>query len=46
MQRAEAPATNCDIERSLANLVIKASEAEDTLDQLNDVIVRQPGQID
>ena len=35
-----------DTERRLTNLEIKASEAEDTLDRLNDVIVRQQGQID
>lgn len=35
-----------DTERRLTDLEIKASEAEDTLDRLNDVIVRQQGQID
>ena len=37
---------NEDTERRLTNLEIKASEAEDTLDRLNDVIVRQQAQID
>ncbi len=35
-----------DTERRLTDLEIKASQAEDTLDRLNDVIVRQQAQID
>ncbi len=35
-----------DTERRLTNLEIKASDAEDTLERLNDVIVRQQVQID
>ena len=35
-----------DTERRLTNLEMKASDAEDTLDRLNDVIVRQQAQID
>ncbi len=35
-----------DTERRLTDLEIKASHAEDTLDRLNDVIVRQQAQID
>ncbi len=35
-----------DIERRLTDLEIKASYAEDTLDRLNEVIVRQQAQID
>ncbi len=35
-----------DTERRLTNLEIKASETEDTIDRLNDVIVRQQAQID
>ena len=35
-----------DTERRLTNLEIKASDAEDTIDRLNDVIVRQRAQID
>jgi len=37
---------NEDIERRLTDLEIKASYAEDTLDRLNEVIVRQQAQID
>ncbi len=37
---------NEDIERRLTELEIKASYAEDTLDRLNEVIVRQQAQID
>jgi SlyX protein len=35
-----------EIEQRLINLEIKASFAEDTLDRLNEVIVRQQQQID
>ncbi len=35
-----------DTERRLTDLEIKASYAEDTLDRLNEVIVRQQAQID
>lgn len=35
-----------DTERRLTDLEIKASHAEDTIDRLNDVIVRQQAQID
>ena len=35
-----------DIERRLTELEIKASYNEDTLDRLNEVIVRQQAQID
>jgi SlyX protein len=33
-------------DRRLTNLEIKASYTEDTLDRLNEVVVRQQGQID
>jgi len=35
-----------DTERRLMNLELKASDAEDTLDRLNDVILRQQAQIE
>ncbi|MBL8533975.1 MAG: SlyX family protein [Betaproteobacteria bacterium] len=35
-----------DTERRLMNLELKVSEADDTLERLNDVIVRQQAQID
>ena len=35
-----------DVERRLTELEIKASYAEDTVDRLNDVVVRQQRQID
>jgi SlyX protein len=35
-----------DTEHRLTNLEMKASDAEDTLERLNDVIVRQQTQID
>ncbi len=35
-----------EIEQRLTNLEVKASFAEDMVDQLNQVIVRQQGQID
>jgi len=35
-----------DIERRLENLEIKASFAEDLVEQLNDIVVRQQQQID
>ena len=40
------PTTPADIERRLTDLEIKASYSEDTLDRLNDVVVRQQQQID
>jgi SlyX protein len=37
---------NEDTERRLMNLEVKASYSEDTLDKLNEVVVRQQAQID
>ncbi len=44
MENPNAPAD--DVDRRLTDLEVKASYTEDTLDQLNQVIVRQQGQID
>ncbi len=45
-QRTKPSAMNEDTERRLTNLEIKATYAEDTLERLNEVIVRQQAQID
>jgi SlyX protein len=45
-RRTEPSAMHEDTERRLTNLEIKASDAEVTIDRLNDVIVRQQAQID
>ncbi len=45
-QRTEPSDMNEDTERRLTDLEIKASYAEDTLDRMNEVIVRQQAQID
>lgn len=44
--RTELCAMPDDTERRLMNLELKVSEADDTLERLNDVIVRQQAQID
>ena len=46
LQPNDPSAMQEDTERRLMNLEIKAGEAEDTLDRLNDIIVRQQARID
>lgn len=46
LQPNDPSAMQEDTERRLVNLEIKAGEAEDTLDRLNDIIVRQQARIE
>lgn len=46
MHDAPAPNSASEFERRLTELETQAAFAEDTLDRLNDVVVRQQGQID